>query len=114
MHKLILLALLLLSACSRTVVKEPTDPAMKPEPNEASQVQDCLTNTALNRGWGECNVQKTVFVALPRLSECVHHANPGSYPENGELRFALKIKPNGKVKTAKLLIRHSIFVCKKN
>jgi hypothetical protein len=95
------LSTLALSACSHsTPAPDGTAPT---EAQQTAKVEDCLTSPLLSASWGECNVQKTVYDAMPKFQGCVQKAKTGSYPADGEIDFGLKLYASGKVKSAKLV-----------
>lgn len=102
MRSLFILSFLLI-ACGSSQPKPTPETPQQMETKEVAKVESCLTSDSLWIPWGECNVQKTVYDAIPKLSRCVRNAKSGSYPKEGEIDFSLHLLKNGKVKSAKIL-----------
>ena len=88
----------LITACSSNQpAPERSESAPPEEKHAASQTDQCLDNPELSRSWGECNVKHTVYLASDQLEKC-RKANPSA---KGTVNFDLRIKADGKVKSAK-------------
>jgi hypothetical protein len=102
MRAIILLAPLLLFACSGSTPPPPPERAADANAADqaaAAQTEQCLDNPELAKTWGDCNVKSTVYLASEQLGKC-RVASPKA---KGTVSFQLRIKPDGTVKSARAL-----------
>jgi TonB family protein len=94
MHALILFSLFLLTACSGTKAEIDQEEARE----AAAATDQCLTNPALARDWGECNVKATIYDRIEALDACDRQHGRKA---KGAMILKIRVTPQGRVKDVK-------------
>lgn len=89
---------LLLVACSSTKDEILTE---EQEEAQAAATEECLEHPELAKGWGECNIKRTIFDRIPQIRACYEKGSK-NFDFHGDLILKIRVRPTGKVRDVKV------------